>query len=292
MNKIHLPSYVNDVLAEIETDTYIKSREDALKALRFLGLNDFASVLWSMPNAHFPKVSKLLPKMASEDTQREWTGYVGVPLLNQSISFMRAISSTYSSLCSQDMLDAKILDYGSGYGRFLRLAMFYSNNVWGIDPWDRSIEECNSCGLTKNLRLSEYLPQSLPVDTNFNLIFAFSVFTHLSARATEANLKAMRKHISKEGLACITIRPIEYWRMAHANQPESWLLEKEKEHIEQGFAFWPHDREPIDGDITYGDTSFTLDWLRDLSLKLGWEIVATDRTNEDPVQRFVFLKPI
>ena len=61
---------VQSQLCAIEADQAINSRDSALKALRCLGIDDFGYLLMTMPNAQFPKLSNLLPKMASEEVQR------------------------------------------------------------------------------------------------------------------------------------------------------------------------------------------------------------------------------
>jgi hypothetical protein len=60
-------------------------------------------------------------------------------------------------------------------------------------------------------------------------------------------------------------------------------------HRSGGFAFCPHKRETVDGDVTYGDTSFELDWLE--RTVPGWSIEGTDRSLEDVLQRYVYLSP-
>lgn len=201
---------------------------------------------------------------------------------------MRALAANYTALTGKSLLNKKILDFGCGYGRLMRLAYFYSADVHGVDPWIESINRCREAGIT-NVSLSDYLPQGLPVDTNFDFAYAFSVFTHLSERATKTALAAIHKHVAPGGILCITIRPIEYWRMVYPNWPEAQLAEYEKRH-HTGFAFHPHARDAIDGDVTYGDTSMTLDYLATVCSEAGWQLRITDRTIEDPVQRFVFLE--
>src|SRR5207302_6424763 len=129
------------------------------------------------------------------------------------------------------------------------------NRVFGVDPWDKAIAICNETGLRMNYFVSDYLPQSLPVGpVKFDLIYAFSVFTHLSERATVCSMKTLRDYISDGGVLVITIRPVEYWQ----HDPHTSVAQKadlRKRHASTGFAFQPHMREPVDGDITYGDTS-------------------------------------
>lgn len=284
--------YARDHLSAIEADRSVTTRAQAVARLRELGFNDYASILWTMPRNEWPKISSLLPKMASEDVQRSWTGFVGDRLLNQSISFMRAIAANYSGLTGSPLHGKRILDFGCGYGRFVRMSSYYSDDVWGVDPWDESIRICKAAGLTQNIFQSDYLPATLPVPNDFDLMVAFSVFTHLSDRALRTCLSAMRKHIKTGGIACITSRPIEYWRMVYGEKGEDWLQHYETHHRQKGFAFLPHNRPAVDGDITYGDTSFTLDWITPVALAYGWKVESTDRTNDDPVQRFIFLKAI
>lgn len=279
------------ILERLEyAETSLHGRAAVCDHLRELGLNDFASVLWSMPDKRFPRVSDALPRMASEDTQREWTGYVGDTLLSQSVSCMRAMATNYTAITGKSLSGRKILDFGCGYGRLMRLASFYSADVHGVDPWIESLNQCEQAGIV-GVHLSDYLPESLPVQTDFDFAYAFSVFTHLSERATQSALAAIHRHVAPRGVLCITIRPVEYWRMVYPNWPEADLANYERHHA-AGFAFYPHARDALDGDITYGDTSMTLDYLSAICSQTGWRIRATDRTIDDPVQRFVFLERV
>lgn len=281
--------YIDDVLSEIEQGQSI-TRSQAFSKLRPLGMNDFASVLWNMPDARFPKASAILPVMSSEDVQRLWTGFYGYSLLSQSISFMRAMAANYADISGQTLTGKRILDYGCGYGRLLRLAAFYSDEVYGVDPWPESIRQCQEAGL-RNVALSDYLPTSLPLQEDVDFTYAFSVFTHLSEKATIAALTAIHRHTCAGGILCITIRPVEYWRMVYGSEwSENQLSEMEQRH-EQGFAFYPHSWNAHGTEeVTYGDTSITMDWLEALCAKIGWSIKGTDRTIDDPVQRFVLLQ--
>jgi peptidoglycan/LPS O-acetylase OafA/YrhL len=62
-----------------------------------------------------------------------------------------------------------------------------------------------------------------------------------------------------------------------------------EEHGRNSFAFVPHLREPIDGDITYSDTSVSIDWLtREFP---EWKIETFDCSPKAPYQRRVFFAP-
>jgi SAM-dependent methyltransferase len=267
------------------------SRADALQLLRALGLSDFGELMISLPNPLFPKLSSILPQMASDEVQKSWTGNSGLPLLMQTLDFVRSASYNFTKISGRSLDHQRILDFGCGYGRIARLMYYFTSEdrFYGVDPWDRSIQICNDDGLTSNFYVSEYLPNKLPLpEVRFDFIFAFSVFTHLSQRATAACLKTICGYIEPDGVILITIRPIEYWDVDINAQSLGAIEQMKRSHIENGFAFLPHHRDVIDGDITYGDTSMTLDWLQKHFPEL--KVMGMDRSLADPYQLYVFLQ--
>lgn len=266
-------------------------RAEALQALRQLGLSDFGELMISMPDPRFPKLSALLPRMASADVQKSWTGNSGMTLLEQTVDFVRAAAYGYTDATGKPLRDATILDFGCGYGRMIRMMYHFADpaKVYGVDPWSRSIEICREDGLDRNMAVSEYLPDDLPVgDVRFDFMFAFSVFTHLSERATRKGLEAMRGHLAEDGVMLITIRPVEYWDVDPIARSQNASARYQEAHRKVGFAFQAHSREAVDGDVTYGDTSMTLAWLAEAAPDL--RIIGTDRSLADPMQLYVFMR--
>ena len=275
----------------IESNSSVSSRDSALVELRRLSLDEFGWLLWKLPNGKFPKLSRLLPAMAAKEVQIGWTGRCGVSLLAQTVGFVRSVERNYGRLTGTALAGTKILDYGCGYGRVARLMYYHTDevNLYGVDPWERSISLCRDAGLNENFRVSAYLPSSLPVpNLKFDVIYAYSVFTHLSERATLTALKTLRNYISDSGVLAITVRPIEYWAFAGHVGPSD--AERLTAAGRSGFAFKPHDHGPAtNGEITYGDTSISVDWL---SNHCGdWKVQSTDRLLGDRMQTYVYLTP-
>jgi hypothetical protein len=157
-----LAQYVKDVVASLEADPVVATRAAAFAGLRRLGIDDFGEFLLSMPNLTFPKLSRLLPAMASDEVQRNWTGNCGIDLLKQTTSFVRAVSYSFARLSGRSLDQASVLDFGCGYGRIARLFYYFTDEdrFCGVDPWDRSIELCRESGLVKNFHVSDVTPQS------------------------------------------------------------------------------------------------------------------------------------
>src|SRR2546427_3224486 len=105
--------------------------------------------------------------------------------------------------------------------------------------------------------VSEEVPTALPFDGPFDLICAFSVFTHLSEKTTRAAFNTGRRYIADDGVLLITIRPKQYWQV-HSEAVADRMI---AEHDQKGFAFLPSNRPRIDGDVTYGDTSMSIPYL-------------------------------
>lgn len=250
-------------------------------------LDEFGRLLLNIPQ-QYPHLKAYFPSMASEEVQKNWTGSHGQTLLNQSAAFMKTMACGYSSITGKSIEHAMVLDFGCGWGRLIRLLYKFVpiNNIYGVDPWDESINICKQDGVKGNLAISKYVPHSLPFEHRFDLVYAFSVFTHLSEKTARIVLMTLRKYVSEDGLLIITIRPKEYW---HIHDNGAISTEMLKLHDEKGFAFKPHNRVPIDGDVTYGDTSMSIAYFEDNFPE--WKIAAIECNDIDPYQVILFLVP-
>src|SRR5439155_7440952 len=260
-------SWTREIILAAEQAVSTGEADEGLRHLRHLCLDDFGQVLLGLPDDSLPNLSAVLPRMASDDVQKSWTGNRGLPLLQQTTSFVRSVADNCQKLLGHGINDRTILDFGCGYGRIIRLMYYYSSpaRIWGLDPWEKSIELCRADGVLGQLAVSDYLPTAIPVgDASFDLIYSFSVFTHLSERAATLALTTLRRYVAQGGLFVITIRPKEYWdqldRAVAAGNP----IDRDElvaRHERSGFAFVPHIREAIDGEVTYGDTSLSFEWI-------------------------------
>lgn len=237
----------------------------------------------------------ILPTMPSDEVQTTWNGATGHALLRQSVAFIRTVIGSYHAITQRSILEATALDFGCGWGRLTRLLYKYIpyDRIWAVDPWDRSIEMCQECSVLGNLAISDWIPRSLPVDgRRFDLIIAFSVFTHLSEKVANIAARTLRGHLTDDGLIAMTIRPVEYWHhyyefAAHGLDPKVARPQVLRRHHEYGFAFLPHNGQKIEGEVTYGDTSMTLEYIE--TNFEGLRIRAVDWHEIDPVQLIVFL---
>ncbi len=137
--------YIKEIMRALEDDPGVITRRDVITGLRRLSLDDFGLVLLSMPDPEYPKLSRLLPSMASDEVQRSWTGNHGLALLKETTAFVRALSYNYTRVTGRSLDDATVLDFGCGYGRIAQLLYYFTveEKIFGVDPREQSIELCS-----------------------------------------------------------------------------------------------------------------------------------------------------
>lgn len=286
-------AYVNEFLLEMENSNLLISQSDYINKLRDLGLGDFGSVLWNMPDSNYPKLSAVLPQMTPSDITIEWTGASGDTLLDQSLSFVRACADKFAQFSGHSLMGKKILDFGCGYGRFLRLFSYYTDHIYGVDAWEVSLEHSRRAGFEHKVKKIDEVARSIPYDFKFDFIFAFSIFTHLSELSTLAALSALRQAAREDALLIITIRPVEFWQLCekgitHLPLTASQASQLIENHNNFGFAYKPIECNLPANEVHYGDTSLSLEWLE--KKIIGWRIAGIDRSVNDPMQIYIALQ--
>jgi SAM-dependent methyltransferase len=152
------------------------------------------------------------------------------------------------------------------------------STVDGLDAWDRSLEVARSTGLRNRLEQSAPLLGSWP-RADYDLIWAFSVFTHLDRQAFEHNLQALLAALKPDGTAVVTVRPPEYWLHPEINDPDA-----HRSTLADGFTF------RTDGAFVehYGNTAVTLDYLRAIP---GARLVDIEWSPYDALQLYAAFRP-
>jgi len=256
------------------------------EALRQFSLRDIGELLLGVPD-RCTALQRVLPRMPPNDVQISWTGSSGPALLEQSLAFVGGVASSFESIARRPLTGATILDYGCGWGRLIRLMYKFSgpDRIHGCDAWVTSLDLCREYGVQARLALCDEVPRDLPFDgPSFDLIYAFSVFTHLSERTSQAVITTLRRHVDLRGLLAVTIRPPEYWQYHSQQQNPVDVARMMRDHAARGFAFTPHNRAPIDGDISMSLEYIEKNWL-------GWSVLGSSIDPADPGQRLVLLKP-
>lgn len=198
-----------------------------------------------------------VPKLAPEHLQHRWVGASGAALAAQSLAFYQLLKNIFSEHGCKPLKEANVLDFGCGWGRMTRYFAkdMPDSQIFGCDPLPQILKWCDSVPGT--FRVSDHQPARLPFDEKFDLIWAFSVFTHLSERTHMACLKAIQQALAPGGIAALTVRPREFITHAYKS-PAHDIREYMRIFDDDGFVFVPNTNSPIvDGETTYGGAIFS-----------------------------------
>lgn len=132
-------------------------------------------------------------------------------LIGHAFEFKNALADllrTYSRPLGEK---TKILDFGCGWGRALRAFLndVPASNLYGADPLPHLIDAARETMRRPEINLTvtpQRPPSQLPSDT-FDLIYAYSVFSHLSEETASAWIKEFQRILAPGGLVALTTRP-------------------------------------------------------------------------------------
>jgi len=288
-----LPLYTKNILSEAESIAKTASTSQTYNALRKLPFADFCTLSMAVP-PEYPHIKKQLPVMPTDEVQKKWVGDFGQSLMNRTCNIARLIQILSYKTTGSGLEEKKILDYGCGWGRLLRIMNYFTDieNVYGLDVMQSSLDECKRANIPNQFSLCEKRPADLPFgDIQFDLIFAFSVFTHIPEPVIFSILTATRKRISENGVFIITIRSYEFWNLMEGKWPDKLVEKLRSAHESEGYAH----RSFENGEeiyIDYGETTMSFDFVKKIARRTAWEVAHIQRDLSEPYQIAIALKPI
>lgn len=123
-----------------------------------------------------------LPGFPSENFQINSVGMSGIQTLRAGFTFYSAIKQHAFQAGLAVKYDTRVLDFGCGWGRMLRFFLkdVLPENLYGIDVDPTMIKICQETFPYGNFQICGSAPP-LEFDSNsFDIIYAYSVFSHLS----------------------------------------------------------------------------------------------------------------
>jgi SAM-dependent methyltransferase len=151
----------------------------------------------------------LLPALPDEALQERFTGARQDQTLRQGWQVYRLFRSLYDAHSGRLGPATSVLDFGCGWGRIIRFFLkdVDSANLLGIDSNRRAIEACEATNRWCSFRLVDVLPPTALPDGGFDLVYAYSVFSHLSEEAHDRWLHEFARVLKPGGLLIATTRP-------------------------------------------------------------------------------------
>lgn len=163
------------------------------------------------------KIGNELPRWPAEEAQKKYTGISDLPLMRQTVRFLEALENDGAFAEPQ----WQGLDYGCGWGRFasVLLTKGAATQLDLCDAWPRTIEILKEGGFSNRIfAVSEVMADREIPEGSYDLIYAYSVFTHLRRDAFENNIGVLQRALKKGGKFYFTVRHSDYMTRIKADR--------------------------------------------------------------------------
>lgn len=151
----------------------------------------------------------IIPQMPAEKVQLHFTGASGRGTLLQSLDFVNLAVDALSQQSVKDLKEKLLLDFGCGWGRITRmwLRKIPGENIVGVDPMEEMIALCKETIPNVHFLLTQPAPPiSELVGQTFDLVTAYSVFSHLNEEYLNLWFNEFARLVKPGGMMFITTR--------------------------------------------------------------------------------------
>ena len=193
---------------------------------RFSGLSDDDWLALLVRSVTEPVIDGVrMPGFPDDLLQRNTVGSAGEQALREAFTFVSFVKKHASQLGRPVNGETRVLDFGCGWGRILRcfLKDCPAANLRGVDVDPMLIEACRSSFPYGAFDQINPLPPTSFADQSFDLITAYSVFSHLAEHASLAWVREFSRLLSPGGIMAVTTQRrdfIEYCRSLRGQEHE------------------------------------------------------------------------
>jgi len=190
----------------------VADRRGSSPAEAFSGLDE---ATWEWLHLHgmarSRSVANLLPRLAPEDIQARTTGSSGRQSLREGFGFYSLVRDQ-AALHLGGIDRCSVLDFGCGWGRILRFFVkdVPKGRLFGTDVVPELAALTRSTNPWATITLNGPLPPLDFPDKSLDLVYLYSVFSHLSEEAHAAWMNEFARILRPGGLVVATTWPREY----------------------------------------------------------------------------------
>ncbi len=162
----------------------------------------------------FARLRQSLPTMPKEGLQRGTTGAVGDVTLREAYAFYRLVKQSADSWHRGGFAACRdVVDFGCGWGRMARFFLkdVAPERLLGLDCVPAMVEAAVATNRWSMFEVIEPLPPAPLGTASVDLVYAYSVFSHLSEEAHAKWLEEFRRILRPGGVAVVTTRPRSFF---------------------------------------------------------------------------------
>jgi SAM-dependent methyltransferase len=191
--------------AEFNLFSRWKARDDPFA--HFSGLNDEEWLDVLVRSINEPVIDGFrMPRFPDEKLQIKTVGYAGEPALQEAFRFFSVVKK-YSTVLERPLDgNTHVLDFGCAWGRILRLFLkdCRAAHVRGIDVDPALLKLARAAFPYCRFDRVKPMPPTKFSDNSFDVIVGFSVFSHLSERASLAWVHEFTRILRPKGFFVMT----------------------------------------------------------------------------------------
>ena len=161
-------------------------------------------------------IESRLPALPDPDVQARFTGLSGDDTFRQACDAVTVFRmAAQQSGLDLSRADLNVMDFGCGWGRITQVLLRDADpgNIVGVDTLQEAIDICIETGLTCEFAQVEPWPPSDLPDDVYDLIVAYSVFSHLSEENHMAWVEELAAKLKPGGAFVATTRPRQFITM-------------------------------------------------------------------------------
>jgi SAM-dependent methyltransferase len=195
----------------------------------FSGLND-ETWFWMNTTARRRRsaIANLVPQMPEVSMQETFTGQSGDATLREGFDAYKIFKTCYETHVGPIGSCRAVLDFGCGWGRIIRFFLkdLEPEKLFGVDHSEEVIRACRDTNKWCSFTLIEPdAPTSLPRES-FDLIYLYSVFSHLPEEMHWAWLKEFHRLLQPGGMLIATTRARDFIQMCKTLRDDPQLNAK------------------------------------------------------------------
>jgi SAM-dependent methyltransferase len=212
LKKLDINSLIGRLRRRMRLSWYLARSINGLSLPRALG-DDYWLWLHVEGRSRVDRIKAQLPGLPDETFQATYTSVSGKQAMFAGHRYYMMFRDLYQRHTGKDISGATILDFGCGWGRILRFFLkdVSPDKIVGVDQSKEAIEVCRSTFSNGRFELIEPEPPIPLPDAHFDLIYLFSVFSHLPEEMHLALLREFRRLLKPGGILLATTRDRDFF---------------------------------------------------------------------------------
>ena len=244
--------------------------------IRRLGDDDYlALLLRSVESRDVDGVT--FPGFPDGVIQSNFVGSSGRTALSEANVFWRYLKRAADDLGRSLTRTSTVLDFGCGWGRFLRFLAkdIDPHHLYGVDVDPDVLAECRGLGVPGTLHCIEPLGGLPFPEKHFDVVMAYSVFTHLPEHVNLHWMRELARVCRPGAVFALTIEPRRFLEFVRDETPQgesSWhrSLARFADQVgnlllrfdEGEFVYIPSGGGNYRPEVTYGEAVVPLRWIQ------------------------------